>query len=45
MSLPTPKLVNNEEKPAIIQIRIVNPADDYERTFEHRCPYLLQILF
>ena len=27
-------LVNNEVKSAIIHIRMINPADDYERTFK-----------
>ena len=30
------KLVNNEAKPTIIQIRIINLAGDCERTFKYK---------
>lgn len=38
MSSPTPKVVNNEAKFAIIQITIVYPTGDNEQTFECKCP-------
>ena len=45
MSSLTPDLVNNEAKPAIIQIRIVNPVGDYEQSFECRWPNYVLICF
>ena len=36
MSSPTPKLVNNEAKATIIQIRIANLPGDYEQTFKSK---------
>ena len=38
MLFPTTKLVNNEEKSAIIQISILNPPGGYERTLEFQWP-------